>query len=1031
MASLSEAQSAAVEEAAAISKEAARRYRDGAVASAIALTEQALATFEQVFGPDHPDLVTSLANLGGLYRLQGAYARAESFLERALRIRERAFGVEHLLVASSLADLGELHQAQLAYARAEPLLRRALQIRERLLGAKHLDVASSLSDLASLHHAQARYAEAEPLLERALIIYEDVLGVEHVQVAALLNHLALVLHEGQGAHTRAVALLERALHINERVHGSEHADIATVLHNLGGVRVAQGRYLDAEPLYQRALQMQERLLGGEHPQVASSLNGLAVLYEEQGAYARAEPLFQRALAIRKQQLGANHPGVAALLDNLGRLHFLQGAYAHAEPLFQRALAIREQQLGAEHPEVAAALHNLARIHVARDEHARAEPLYLRALEICERTLGSDHPDLVALLNNLGALYVARAEYARAEPLYLRALEICDCALGPDHPLMATSLTFLVGLHMRRGACIQAEPICQRVLDIYERVLGAEHPAVATSLRNLSVVSWTIGDLPRAVQHAQRAAVLHERHVAATLSALPEQRKRLMLRTQRSEIESLVSLHAHAAPDDPAALRLALTVILHNKGRVLAEVAGDQMALRRNLSPALQGELEVLLRRRAELTIGRRVADPRHTDAVEALEQEVERREAELSRKSEAFRAHAEPPTIEAIQAALPSDAVLVELLRYRRFDPANPAQYWQEARYIAYMLEPRGPARWVALGEAEPIEAAIAEAQPALVRAERDVREPLRALDDLLLAPIRRQIGSSSHLLLSPDAALHLVPFAALVDEDGRYAVERMRITYVTSGRSLVRAAAPERARSRPLVVAAPDYRGRCTPLPGAAAEALAVHKHFRDAELHVGPHATKQWLVAAHGPLFVHVATHGFFRTPRASSTCAVARAWRDDRDVTAELALTQPPDDPDDVEDALDNASLIFAGVDDADAYLTAREIAAIDLHDTRLVVLSACDTGIGQMAWSEGVYGLRRALAIAGAQTQVVSLWKIDDDATSQLMDDYYGALRGGAGRSDALRHAQQALLLSARYAHPFFWAAFVAIGDERPL
>ena len=319
----------------------------------------------------------------------------------------------------------------------------------------------------------------------------------------------------------------------------------------------------------------------------------------------------------------------------------------------------------------------------------------------------------------------------------------------------------------------------------------------------------------------------------------------------------------------------------------------------------------------------------------------------------------------------------------------------------------------------------------ALTQPGHDAREPLRALDELIFAPIRRQIGPTSHFLLSPDAALHLVPFAALVDEEGRYLFDHLLITYVTSGRDLVRAAAQEVARSKPLVVAAPDYEGRCTPLPGAKAEAEALQKYFADVDLHIGPDATKQKLTAAQAPIFVHVATHGFFRASRASASSRAARSWRDDRDVVIAPSLLPTPNDRPNIEDVLDDAGLLFAGTNDAEATLTAREIAGIDLRGTQLVVLSACDTGVGDIARSEGVYGLRRALAIAGAEAQVVSLWKVDDNATSQLMDRYYGGLHSGEGRSEALRQAQLTLLRNGPHAHPFYWAAFVHIGDERPL
>jgi CHAT domain-containing protein len=311
----------------------------------------------------------------------------------------------------------------------------------------------------------------------------------------------------------------------------------------------------------------------------------------------------------------------------------------------------------------------------------------------------------------------------------------------------------------------------------------------------------------------------------------------------------------------------------------------------------------------------------------------------------------------------------------------------------------------------------------------------LRALDELIFAPLRRLLGPVERWLLSPDGALHVVPFAALVDEKGCYLAERTRITYLTSGRDLLRPAARHAPSTRPLIMAAPDYRGRQTPLPGTAAEADALRAHFPEAEVFVGAVATKAVLARARAPLFVHIATHGFVRALRSPELPRAARswceAWREGRPLVAFDPVRPPPDGGADPEDALDAAGLVLAGATDAEAMLTAREVAALDLGGTQLAVLSACETGVGDIRAGEGVYGLRRALAIAGVEAQVVSLWKVHDAATAELMDDYYGRLRRGEGRSEALRQAQLAMLHKPTRAHPYYWAAFVPIGDERPL
>lgn len=665
---------------------------------------------------------------------------------------------------------------------------------------------------------------------------------------------------------------------------------------------------------------------------------------------------------------------------------VQGQYAQARPLCERALRIRVQVLGPEHPDVARSLIILAVLDRAQAKCVEAEQHYKRALRILEETLGFEHPDVATLLNNLAALYQAQGAYGQAEPIYKRAL------------------------------------------NIRERVLGVAHPHVADLQHNLAMLYWSTGDASRAFQCFKRAVVVRERHLGLALATLSEPRKRQLLQGQRGN--ALVSFQAHCAPDDINALALTLTTTLRRKGRVLEEVARAHATLRRNLTPALQLDLDTLQKRRTELATRRQVAcDSYHVDALHALEHEIEQLESELSRKSAIFRRHVEPLTVESVQAALPRNATLVEFLYYQRYEPQVQGREWKESRYIAYVLQCEGPPQWVALGAAGPIKAAVAAALSALAQPESDTRESLRALDELVFAPIRRRLGPIVHFLLSPDDALHLVPFAALVDEDGRYLVESLLITYVTSGRDLVRSGEREEARSKPLVVAAPDYRGRLNSLPGTEAEAAALRKYFADIDLYVGSEATKEKLTAAQGPRFVHVATHGFFHSPPASESGRATRSWCVDRDIIDVPSTLSTEDDLLDVEDALDHSGLILAGTDGAT--LTAREFAGIDLRGTQLVVLSACNTGVGEVAQSEGVYGLRRALVIAGAETQVVSLWKVHDDATSQLMDRYYSGLRSGEGRSEALRRAQIELLRNGRHAHPFYWAAFVPIGDERPL
>ncbi len=288
-----------------------------------------------------------------------------------------------------------------------------------------------------------------------------------------------------------------------------------------------------------------------------------------------------------------------------------------------------------------------------------------------------------------------------------------------------------------------------------------------------------------------------------------------------------------------------------------------------------------------------------------------------------------------------------------------------------------------------------------------------------MIAPLKSSLGDATHLLISPDGPLNLIPFEALRD-GRRYLVEDHLISYVTSGRDLLRTTTP-RPRSRGFVVFAdPDFgppRGEQSPsrtdrpaqyfarLGATLGEAQRIVDIFPDATVRSAGQATEGALKALHAPRVLHIATHGFFR----------ADAGIENPLLRSGLALA--------------GANLPRGGNDDG--ILTALEAANLDLWGTRLVALSACDTGVGVVRNGEGVYGLRRAFFLAGAETLVMSLWPVSDVITREMMSGYYAGLKQGLGRGAALRRMQVQMLKRPGRAHPFYWASFIQAGNWRSL
>ncbi len=446
--------------------------------------ERSLRIRENVLGAEHPEVTTSLNNLGLLYQAQREYAKAQPLLERALQINEKIYAHEHPAVAISLHNLAHLSQNQGSYAKALALYKRALPVLEKALGQEHPTVATCLNNFGTLQQALGDYEKAASLLEGTFQILEKTLGADHPSVAASLANLAM-LYKEQADYEKAIPLLERALRIQRKVLGTEHPDFANSLTSLAVLYRAQGEYAKAVPLVERALLIRQEIFGTYHSVVITSLADLATLYKDQGHNAKAGRLLERVLQSQENSMGPDHPELAATLTKLANFYCGHRSYADALPLCQRALQITEKALGPDHPKLATLLETLASIHRDQGRYADAEPLYRRALQITERALGADQEELSTTLNELAILYHTQRRYAEALPLYQRDLYITEKALGPGHPELATTLENLANLYSDQRHYTEAEPLYQRTLQILEQALPENHPKIAIAMENYS------------------------------------------------------------------------------------------------------------------------------------------------------------------------------------------------------------------------------------------------------------------------------------------------------------------------------------------------------------------------------------------------------------------------------------------------------------------------------------------------------------------------------------------------------------------
>ncbi|MBI4746971.1 MAG: CHAT domain-containing protein [Acidobacteria bacterium] len=1025
--------------------EAKKLYRAGKYDQGIVLAQQAVEQSEKIFGRDHRLLATSLNTLANFYRAKAEFQKAETLYQRALAIQEKSFGPAHPDVATSLHNLALVYQATGDFQKADSHYQRALAIQEKSLGSEHLDVSITLNNLGNLYKNTGDYKKAEPLYLRALTIKKKVLGTDHPSVATSLTGLANLYLE-KGDYKKAEPLYQEGLAIREKALGADHLDVANSLTNLALLYNEKGDYQRAEPLYHRALAIYEKSLGSNHPKVATCLNNLGKLSWDQGNYQQTEHYLQRALAIREKVLGPDHPDTAFSLHSLATLYTTKGDLQRAEPLHQRALAIREKVLGSEHPETAGSLNNLANLYWASEDYQRAEPLYLRALAIREKALGPDHPEVADTLNDLANLYWTKGDYQRAEPLYQRALTIREKVLGADHPATASNLNNLANLFNSLGNYQKAELLYRRALAIYEKSFGPDHSLVAANFNNLANMFHAAGNLPQAIQFQIRANDASESDLKRNLVAGSEQQKILYLKQTSSYTDATLALHLQSAPQSREARQAALTVLLRRKGRALDAMTKAIETLRQQQTPEIQQLLETYASLAGQISVltlrGPDKQTPEgHLAYVNELENQKGRLEAEISTKSTEFKTQVTPITLENIQKQLPADGMLIEFTTYKSYTPKT--FQFGTLRMAIYTLDRAGEIRWADLGPATPIEQAVIALRKAVSTPRtdliKDVAPAAQALDRLVMKPVRALVGNTRHLLISPDGVLNLIPFAALMDEQGKFLVENYTLTYLTSGRDVLRLAVKNESQQPPLVITDPDYLdgtgpqmlghqlGRLARLAGTRVEGEQLKAIFPTAVLKVRAEATEQDLKQVKRPLLVHIATHGYFLedAPQTSETTSLDQFARNTGKASFDFEKERHAN-------PLLRSMLFFAGANQGgtennDGVMTALEAAQLNLWGTKLVVLSACDTGLGDVKNGDGVYGLRRALVLAGSEAQMMSLWPVSDQATRELMVDYYTRLKAGEGRSQALRNVQLKLLKTPRRQHPFYWASFIQSGE----
>ena len=828
----------------------------------------------------------------------------------------------------------------------------------------------------------------------------------------------------------------------------------------------------AAELAERALASCCRVLGENNRQTAGILFRLGGYWDSAVQPHVAQRYVERYLAINQKILGSNHPDTAMSLHFLGYLLFWQGDHVGARPRFEQALAIRQKVLGANHPVTADSLHAMAVLLSQNDDFAGAQSYLEKALVIRRNVFGAEHPDIAKSLNSLGSLLERTGKYAAARPYYDQALAIRKKLLGDDHIDTAGSLNNLGSLLMSQGDYDGARPYFEQALASIRKARGDHHPLTALFLNNLAVLEFRRGDYPSAERHVTESLALFRRYIDLVAQDQAERQQLLLTRQVRARFDHYLSLASAAKLPATKVYPLMLSW----KGAITARQRSLKQALvEPDLAP-LAKELQKVTTQLSQLAFAN--PDPSKRDdwlrQIEKLTSDKERLERQLASQSKTLAKLLPEPRVEDLTETLPAESALIDFLQYDHFTPPKgkgPGDV--ESRLLAFIVRPKGTVTCVELGASKAVVTAVME-----WRQEMKKRSPTAGarLRRLIWEPLEAHLASAKTLLVSPDGILNQLPFAALPGkEPGKFLIEDHAVMVAPLPRWLpqmlespdkskdggepsllllgdVDFAAAAGTADKDAKVSLPAPRAglfkEWRPLPGTRGEIATIRdsfeQRFPDGKVKVlrGAGATEAALrQQAPKHRILHLATHGFFAPESLKSALAATRGSGDDA-----IGLFDRESISGFNPGLL--SGLVLAGANRSsepgqdDGILTALAVADLDLRKVELVVLSACETGLGQEAGGEGILGLQRAFQVAGAKSVVASLWSVDDEATRKLMERFYeNHWQKKMSKADALRQAQLSMLRGelVRGAEverekdnrlpPFYWAAFVLSGDWR--
>lgn len=1034
----------------AILKVRLKDYKD-----ALPIFQELLKRVATVYGKDHENYFIYAINLGKLYVKIGQDNEAISYLETGYsKLRN-----DHKEYSNTQKKLAELYEKKGNYTKALSFYNDILSDIESKNGKQYPYYALNLANAANMNNKLGNYDMALKQYQETLQIAKNLYGSEHEFYGICLYNLALLYYDLDELDL-ALTKAQQSLVITEKTLGKTDNQYANNLELLASIDEKKGNYENAIKLFKEALEITKNNLGKENKEYIDTLNGLGIAQLEAGKLKNAHSTLVEARNLALKFHGKAHPSYALVINNLSGLYMKLGQFDKAIPLLIEVTKIYKETLGVMHPNYANLLNNFCHVYLKTGKYNEAIELYKFQLRIIEKTLGKDHESYARIQSNLASAYTSIKEYDKSIKNYREALKITEQQLGKEHPNYALKLASLAVIYMYNKDYDKSKKLMLEAKAITEKYMGKNHENYNTILDNLAALYEQIGEPNKVIDLYKESNAIRWSKLNTVFSFSNEIERKNFMTELFYDFEAYQNFDYRNDYQSPDFVEMNLNnhyllngLLLNSYTNMLDELAQLEDATINRLIYDYQNTKKL-----QALEVTKEITNRRFN--VDSLKKVIGNKESLLVKKHSKYFNRQQPlADWKKVKENLKSEDLVIEFSKFRH---RQNYKWTSESSYMAYVFDKtsKSPTA-VYLFEEQELKKIIAASSPSVLYASRGSSAKTiktntsTELYNLIWKPLEAHFSNKENIYFAPSGLLNQIALTALPDENNNYMLSNYQM-YQMSNTAKISDDIIKIDQSNALLIGGVDYDSIFTStsgesntlfelenlktvsgtrsmsskwnyLPGTLEEIKAIAQLFKSENVttqqQVATKATETAFkqISGNSTNIIHIATHGYFfenakvnyETNTDSSTKNVYKTS----------------------EDPLLRSGLIFAGANEAwtkganpnaedDGILTALEISSLNLSNTDLVVLSACETGLGDIDGNEGVYGLQRAFKMAGVDIIMMSLWEVPDAETAEFMQLFYGSWLSGKTVHQAFRDTQ--LQMASNYKdNPEKWAAFVLV------